>query len=60
MTELAHNTIITLKVYFNPHEREARDLMIVSWRLCRAHFNPHEREARDFIIPPFMSPGLEF
>ena len=33
--------------YFNPHEREARDLEIAAGGNLLQHFNPHEREARD-------------
>ena len=33
--------------YFNPHEREARDLMRFSSPSGSYNFNPHEREARD-------------
>ena len=34
-------------MYFNPHEREARDLCAVSDSMKSKYFNPHEREARD-------------
>ena len=32
---------------FNPHEREARDRILLLLRAQSTHFNPHEREARD-------------
>ena len=33
---------------FNPHEREARDMMHEDHRAVKGvYFNPHEREARD-------------
>ena len=32
---------------FNPHEREARDVILESEFTCYSYFNPHEREARD-------------
>ena len=32
---------------FNPHEREARDIMRRVFKSVLVHFNPHEREARD-------------
>ena len=34
-------------IYFNPHEREARDLCQAGLSRSEVHFNPHEREARD-------------
>ena len=33
---------------FNPHEREARDVLFYKSGRGWIHFNPHEREARDF------------
>ena len=36
-------------LYFNPHEREARDLCQKCPRSRHSYFNPHEREARDFL-----------
>ena len=32
---------------FNPHEREARDLVAEVGKFTPFYFNPHEREARD-------------
>ena len=34
-------------MYFNPHEREARDRLLILTLSMPKHFNPHEREARD-------------
>ena len=34
---------------FNPHEREARDVLFHRHSTVLYHFNPHEREARDFF-----------
>ena len=34
-------------MYFNPHEREARDRPLSQRSRRDPHFNPHEREARD-------------
>ena len=36
--------------YFNPHEREARDMSMSTKPLLLAYFNPHEREARDWSL----------
>ena len=36
-------------MYFNPHEREARDLRLYRSEEEDYDFNPHEREARDEI-----------
>ena len=36
--------------YFNPHEREARDLASRPMRRGGPYFNPHEREARDLFL----------
>ena len=33
--------------YFNPHEREARDIYGTLQNTLLNNFNPHEREARD-------------
>ena len=41
-----------VKPYFNPHEREARDVLLEKEVRKHGHFNPHEREARD------VSPSL--
>ena len=34
-------------IYFNPHEREARDYWFALQMGRIVYFNPHEREARD-------------
>ena len=34
---------------FNPHEREARDLLSQTVTAAMIYFNPHEREARDAL-----------
>ena len=39
--------------YFNPHEREARDLECHNKEHFQKNFNPHEREARDTTNPGF-------
>ena len=38
---------VYLCCYFNPHEREARDVSSFDQSINMANFNPHEREARD-------------
>ena len=38
------------ETYFNPHEREARDPLLVGHKPRPENFNPHEREARDLPI----------
>ena len=43
--------------YFNPHEREARDMAIQSLSRMNGYFNPHEREARDrgaYACTPYL------
>ena len=48
MTRPAALLVITT-AYFNPHEREARDLHEANTHLFYAYFNPHERQARDVV-----------
>ena len=44
--------------HFNPHEREARDVLD-KYRLSGyKYFNPHEREARDAFAGRTCSPAL--
>ena len=38
---------IPWSLYFNPHEREARDITASVLSAVTPYFNPHEREARD-------------
>ena len=42
-----HGSRDTGRAYFNPHEREARDVERSNSRMKDTDFNPHEREARD-------------
>ena len=44
-----HGTRSGCSTYFNPHEREARDLNRLAAPFGYIYFNPHEREARDFV-----------
>ena len=52
--------IFILTEHFNPHEREARDVLD-KYRLSGyKYFNPHEREARDASILTFIERLTQF
>ena len=43
-------TFHRVRMHFNPHEREARDVLFVLLFKKINYFNPHEREARDMSV----------